>query len=90
MPGDGPILRVFDVQTKPGCAGTLLEKFAVTSAAVVEGEPGNKGYFFGQGVEGDSDTVMFVSVWDNMDAVKARFGADWQVSFLPPGYEDLI
>ena len=84
------VLRIFDVKAKPDCAGTLLKKFATTSAAVVEGEPGNQGYFYGQGAEGQQDMVMFVSIWESMEAVKTRFGVDWQESFLPAGYEDLI
>lgn len=86
----GPIMRLFEVQVKPGCAQKLLESFATTSAAVVKDEPGNRGYFFGQCVETDEDTVIFASLWRDLDAVKARFGADWRVSFLPPGYEALI
>ena len=32
MTTDGPLLRVFEVRTKEGCAETLLEDFATTSA----------------------------------------------------------
>ncbi|MHA7899436.1 MAG: antibiotic biosynthesis monooxygenase family protein [Henriciella sp.] len=84
------ILRQFEVQAKPGCAGALLEKFATSSAAVVQDQPGNLGYFFGRGVAGEEDRVMFTSVWTDLDAVKARFGAHWQDSFLPEGYDVLI
>ncbi len=94
MPGDetqqGPILRLFQVQTKPGCADQLVRNFATTSSKVVQGEPGNQGYFFGRGVAKDDDYVVFASVWQDLDAIKTRFGEDWQTSFLPPGYEDLI
>ena len=76
---DGPILRIFEVKTKEGCAETLLNNFATTSAGVVAGHPGNQGYFFGECVQGAEDTVMFVSIWADLDAVKARFGDDWQV-----------
>ncbi|MEM9059956.1 MAG: antibiotic biosynthesis monooxygenase [Pseudomonadota bacterium] len=86
----GPILRLFEVQARPGCAAELLRKFAVTSADVVRGEPGNKGYFFGAGVPSDGDFVVFASVWTDLDAVRARFGEDWQESFLPEGYDQLI
>ncbi len=86
----GPILRLFQVQAKPGCVDTLMNKFATTSADVVRGEPGNEGYFFGRGVANDQGMVVFASVWANMDAVKKRFGEDWQESFLPEGYADLI
>jgi quinol monooxygenase YgiN len=87
---DGPILRLFQVQVKPGHVQELLANFATTSADVVRNEPGNKGYFFGDGVEADDGYVLFASVWENLDAIKQRFGDDWQASYLPPGYEDLI
>lgn len=86
----GPILRVFQVQTKPGCAAELIAKFGVTSAEVVRGQCGNLGYFFGQGVGLDEDYVVFTSVWRDLEAIRARFGDTWRDSFLPPGYEDLI
>ncbi|MEL6206052.1 MAG: antibiotic biosynthesis monooxygenase family protein [Pseudomonadota bacterium] len=94
MPNDkphpGPIMRLFQVEAKPGCAQVLLEKFSTTSAEVVRGEPGNAGYLFGRGVATDGDYVVFASIWRDLQAVKARFGDDWQTSFLPPGYDDLI
>ena len=89
-PPNGTIMRLFDVRTKPGATAELLKKFATISAAVVEGEDGNQGYFFGRAVSSDSERVIFASVWADLDAVKARFGTDWQESLLPPGYEDLI
>ena len=84
------VLRIFEVRTKPGCVDQLLQNFATTSADVVEGHPGNSGYFFGKCVQGGENVVLFVSVWQDLDAVKTRFGEDWQVSYLPAGYEDLI
>jgi len=89
-PGHGPILRLFQVRTQPGRAQELIKNFATTSADVVRNEPGNEGYFFGHGVPGDEDYVVFASVWRDMQAVKARFGDDWQTSYLPPGYKDMI
>ena len=86
----GPILRLFQVKAKPGCRDELMRKFATTSADVVRGEPGNEGYFFGQGVAADEGVVVFASIWTDLDAVKTRFGEDWEGSFLPPGYDALI
>lgn len=90
MKSNGPILRIFEVQAKDGYVEELLENFSTTSSQVVQGYPGNQGYFFGRCVQGDENMVMFVSVWDDLDAVKKRFGRDWQESYLPDGYEDLI
>ena len=90
MTSNGPILRIFEVQVKDGHVEELLENFSTTSSKVVQGHPGNRGYFFGRCVQGGDNIVMFVSMWDDLDAVKRRFGDDWQVSYLPDGYEDLI
>lgn len=78
------------MKAREGCAAELIKNFATTSADVVQHEPGNRGYFFGRGVAADEGTVVFVSFWKDLDAVKQRFGDDWQSSFLPEGYEDLI
>ena len=61
-PMSWPILRVFQVRAKPGCAEELIRKFTVTSAEVVRGHRGNLGYFFGHGVGEDADYVAFTSV----------------------------
>ncbi len=91
IPNDqGPILRLFEVQAKPGCAEDLIQKFGTTSADVVRDEPGNAGYFFGRGIATDTNVVLFASIWTDLGAVKARFGDEWQQSFLPPGYEEMI
>ncbi len=87
---NGPIMRYFVARAKPGRGADLARKFATTSAGVVQDEPGNRGYFFGPSVEDDGDVLVFASLWQNLDAVKERFGDDWQSSFLPPGYDDLI
>ena len=87
---NGPILRLFEVNAKDGCLELLLQKFATTSAAVVANRPGNVGYFFGKILQSSDDVVMFASVWDDIQAIQDRFGADWQSSFLPDGYDDLI
>ena len=94
MPSDevpsGPIMRLFQVRAKPGCADKLVQSFATTSADVVRNEPGNEGYFFGQGISDVDNCVVFASLWKDLDSVKNRFGENWQQSFLPPGYECLI
>ncbi len=87
---DGPVLRLFEVRTKEGRANELIRKFATTSADVVRDEPGSMGYFYGRIIEDDDNVVVFASVWNDMKAVKARFGDDWRNAYLPPGYEGLI
>ena len=84
------ILRIFDVRAKPGKAAILKKKLSDTSVSVVKGKPGNLGYFFGESVSSDENDLVFISVWDSLESVKARFGDDWEKSYLPEGYEELI
>lgn len=90
MTTTGPILRLFEARAKHGCAEELIEKFATTSADVVRHEPGDVGYFFGELVQSDDDIAIFASMWSDLRAVKDRFGEEWQSSYMPPGYEDLV
>ncbi len=83
-------MRLFQVKVKKGQADPLLGLFATTSADVVRQEPGNRGYFFGKGVVLDDNKLVFASLWNDLDSVRRRFGEDWQKSYLPEGYEDLI
>ena len=84
------ILRIFEVRARPGKAGILKQKLSDTSVAVVKGKPGNLGYFFGANLSADENDLVFISVWQDLASIKSRFGDDWQESFLPEGYEELI
>ena len=85
------ILRVFEVKAKPGQAGLLEQKLSSTSVSVVNGKPGNLGYFYGTNLSSDDDgDLVFVSVWENLESVKSHFGETWEESFLPEGYDDII
>lgn len=84
------ILRVFDVRAKSGKAELLKHKLADTSVDVVKDKPGNLGYFFGENLSSDEHDLVFISVWKDLESIKAHFGEDWEQSFLPPGYEEII
>ena len=84
------ILRVFEVRAKPGNAAELKRKLSHTSVSVVHGKPGNLGYFFGENLSSDENDLVFISVWKDLESVKTRFGDEWQASFLPEGYDEMI
>ncbi len=84
------ILRVFDVRAKAGKTELLKQKLSDTSVAVVKGKPGNLGYFFGENISSDGNDLVFISVWENLDSIKSNFGEDWEKSYLPEGYEEII
>lgn len=87
---DKAILRIFEARAKPGKAEALHDKFSGTSISVVDGKPGNLGYFFGHELSSDAADLVFVSVWESLDAIRENFGEDWQQSYLPDGYAALI
>ncbi|MDJ0779207.1 MAG: hypothetical protein QNJ85_15160 [Gammaproteobacteria bacterium] len=84
------ILRIFEVRARAGCAGLLKQKLSDTSVAVVDGKPGNLGYFFGSNLSADENELVFISVWQDLESIKLRFGDTWQESFLPEGYAEII
>ena len=84
------ILRIFEVRAKPEKAALLKQKLSDTSVAVVKGKPGNLGYFFGTNLTAGENDLVFISVWKNLESVKSLFGEDWQESFLPEGYDQII
>jgi len=84
------IFRVFDVRAKTGKAEVLKQKLSDTSVSVVRGKPGNLGYFFGENISSDKNDLVFISVWKDLESIKSHFGKDWEESFLPEGYEEII
>ncbi len=84
------ILRIFEVRAKPGKAGMLKQKLSDTSVSVVKGKPGNLGYFFGENITSGENDLVFISVWKDLESVKSLFGKEWQESYLPQGYDEII
>jgi len=84
------ILRIFEVRAKPGNAELLRQKLSDTSVSVVNGKPGNLGYFFGENLSSDENDLMFISVWKDLESIKSLFGKEWEESFLPEGYDEII
>jgi quinol monooxygenase YgiN len=85
-----PIARVFRAKAAPGCRDELLQKFHSPSAAFVNGKAGCIGYRILEPVDASAPEVVFESIWCDLDAVKAAFGAAWQQSYLPEGYAPLM
>ena len=85
-----PIIRIFRARAKQGCERALADKLATSSVEVVQGQPGFLGYLVAGPASELQHEFVFASIWTDADAVKARFGEDWRVSLLPPGYAELI
>jgi quinol monooxygenase YgiN len=85
-----PIIRVFRARARQGCERALADKLATSSVEVVKGQPGFLGYLVAGPASEHQHEFIFASIWVNADAVKARFGEEWRVSLLPPGYAELI
>ena len=85
-----PIIRLFRARARQGCERALADKLATASVEVVQGQPGFLGYLVAGPASEHQHEFIFASIWANADAVKARFGEEWRVSLLPPGYAELI
>jgi quinol monooxygenase YgiN len=85
-----PIIRVFRARARQGCERALADKLATSSVEVVQGQPGFLGYLVAGPANERQHEFIFASIWTDADAIKARFGEEWRVSLLPPGYAELI
>ena len=85
-----PIIRVFRARARQGCESALAGKLATSSIEVVQGKPGFLGYLVAGPANESQREFIFASIWANPDAVRTRFGDQWRVSLLPPGYAELI
>ena len=85
-----PIIRVFRARARHGCERALADKLATSSIGVVQAQPGFLGYLVAGPANERQHEFIFASIWADADAVKARFGEQWRVSMLPPGYAELI
>jgi hypothetical protein len=84
------MIRVFRARARQGCERALASKLATSSIEVVQGKLGFLGYLVGGPANESQREFIFASIWANADAVKKRFGDEWRVSLLPPGYAELI
>jgi quinol monooxygenase YgiN len=85
-----PIIRVFRARARQGCDRALADKLATSSIEVVQAQPGFLGHLAAGPANERQHEFIFASIWADADAVKARFGEQWRVSLLPPGYAELI
>ena len=85
-----PIIRVFRARARQGCERALADKLATSSVEVVQGQLGSLGYLVAGPANEHRREFIFASIWADADAVKTRFGKEWRVSLLPPGYAELI
>lgn len=85
-----PIIWVFRVRGKHGCQGALAHKLATSSIEIGQGQPGFLSRPIASPASESQHEYIFVSIGANAEAVKTRFGEEWRVSLLPPGYVELI
>jgi quinol monooxygenase YgiN len=85
-----PIIRIFRARAKLGRERALADRLVTSSVEVVQGQPGFVGYLVAGPASELQHEFIFASIWTDAGAVKARFGEEWRVSLLPPGYAELI
>jgi hypothetical protein len=56
----------------------------------VNSKAGCLGYRILEPVDVSVPDVVFESIWQDLDAVKAAFGEAWEQSYLPEGYAALM
>jgi len=77
------IIRVYRARPKPGAADELARLAEEVSIPFVEGQPGLQARFTGRGIGATGDELMMITVWEDLDAMKAMTGDDWESPVIP-------
>ena len=84
------IFRVFRARIRPGKAGEFEDMLVRLSIPMVKAAKGMLGYYVGRPVDPTDSEFTVTTVWQDLDAVKAFAGDNWNRSVIPPEEVPLI
>jgi heme-degrading monooxygenase HmoA len=77
------IIRVFRAKVVPGAEEKLARKLRTASVDVLKGREGVLAYFAGRPTSVTPDEFVMISLWRDVDAVRAFAGDDWGNAVMP-------
>jgi transposase/quinol monooxygenase YgiN len=84
------IIRVFRAQLKPGARGTYERLCREFTAPLMRAQPGCLTTRTGEQSPSAPDIFVFLSVWTDLDSLRAFVGENWQACIILPGEADLL
>jgi len=77
------IIRVFRAKVVPGAEAEFTRKLREVSARLLDAQEGVLGYFAGSPTETTPDEFVMISLWRDVEAVRAFAGDDWGQAVMP-------
>lgn len=84
------VIRVFRARVHPGKAEEFARFFQETALPVVRNQPGLVRVEMGWPMPPTPDEFLMITVWRDLDAVRAFAGDDWQAAKLLPEERPLL
>lgn len=84
------IFRVFRALIKPGKAEEFQDMLERLSIPMVKAARGMRGYYVGGPVDPAVSEFTVTTLWEDLDAVKAFAGENWNRAVIPPEEVALI
>jgi hypothetical protein len=84
------IIRVFRARTHPGKQADFETKVKELSIPLVQSQKGLLAFFSGRPMESSPDEFVMVTVWKDLESLKAFAGIEWNVSVIPEPERPLL
>jgi quinol monooxygenase YgiN len=84
------IIRLFRGQVKPEKLSSLDQVLREVTIPLLEARPGLVSYYVGGPMESNPHEFLVLTVWTDLQALKAFAGARWQESVIPERMADLL
>jgi quinol monooxygenase YgiN len=77
------IIRLFRGQVKPEMLSSLDQVLSEVTIPLIKGRPGLVSYYVGKPMEPNPNEFLVLTVWTDLQALKAFAGERWQESVIP-------
>jgi heme-degrading monooxygenase HmoA len=84
------IIRVFRARTHPGKQADFERKVKELSIPLVQSQKGLLAFFSGRPMTSSPDEFVMVTIWKDLESLKAFAGIDWNVSVIPEPERPLL
>lgn len=77
------IIRVFRACARPGMSETHEQLMREVSMPLVEAQRGLVAFYVGRPIGSNADEYTMVSLWEDLEALRAFAGDDWEQAVIP-------
>jgi transposase/heme-degrading monooxygenase HmoA len=84
------IIRVFSARLKPGAREAYEELCQRVSVPLMSAQPGFLTWRMGAERPDHPDDFVFISLWRDLESLKAFTGDEWEAASIVPGEADLL